>query len=76
LREAEERSRGMAVTKLSLLERLARTVCNIDDIFTTAEHWNDNVRKEGEEPIDPDPDGQLKVAREHCADMVRKLLAK
>lgn len=31
----------------------------IQQYFLDVEYWNNNVRKEHEAPIDPDPDGKL-----------------
>lgn len=47
-------------TKESLLKRRDQLICEIEQIFTDAEHWNLCVRASHEEPINPDPDGELR----------------
>lgn len=44
-----------------VIERAKRLRVEIGEIFRDAEHWNKNVRVLGEQPIDPDPDGQLRA---------------
>lgn len=43
----------------------------IEQIFIDLSHWNDSVRKPGEEPVDPDPDGKLR----RIADVIDRMLA-
>lgn len=39
--------------------RALRIRDEIAHIFVDADHWNRSVRRSGEDPIDPDPDGAL-----------------
>lgn len=50
----------MQHTKETLLKRRDQLICEIEQIFTDAEHWNLCVRASHEEPINPDPDGELR----------------
>lgn len=43
-----------------ILQRLQITRGEIEQIFTDIASWNDNARQGDEQPIDPDPDGQLR----------------
>ena len=45
------------------VEWIERTIMlrqEIAQIFIDAAHWNECVRKPDEQPIDPDPDGELR----------------
>jgi hypothetical protein len=42
-----------------LVERIRHNRAEIRQFFLDIDHWNRCVRKESEEPIDPDPDGLL-----------------
>jgi hypothetical protein len=46
-------------TRQQMIERAVTLRAEIELHFQTYAHWNDNVRKPDEQPIDPDPDGQL-----------------
>jgi hypothetical protein len=41
-------------------KRLIKAKEEIEQIFIDAASWNENNRPEGEPPIDPDPDGELR----------------
>lgn len=43
-----------------LVERARVLRGEIEQVFTDVAHWNDEVRKADEAPIDPDPDGRLR----------------
>ena len=45
--------------KLEIIQKAIRIREEIEQIFTDTISWNNNARKEGEPPIDPDPDGKL-----------------
>lgn len=49
-------------SKDDLLAEARRINNEIRQMFIDVEHWNNAVRKADEQQIDPDPDGQLKVA--------------
>ena len=60
---------------MALAHYIARTKklrAEIEQLFTDAASWNDNVRKADEEPIDPDPHGELR----RIADSIDRWLAK
>lgn len=52
-------ARIQSISRAGLLRRAERLRDEIALTFSTADHWNRSVRKPGEEPIDPDPDGAL-----------------
>lgn len=45
--------------RAEMIARVRKLRGEIADHFGTIAHWNDRVRAADEEPIDPDPDGQL-----------------
>ncbi len=47
-------------TRLEIINEAKRIRQECLQIIWDAEHWNTSVRKAHEEPIDPDPDGQLR----------------
>lgn len=47
-----------------LLARGMRLRLEIEQTFIDTAHWNDQVRRPDEDPIDPDPDGQLRKLAE------------
>ena len=52
--------RDSAVARQQIINRALKLRVAIQQIFTDCASWNDNARKASEEPIDPDPDGQLR----------------
>lgn len=54
-----------------ILRRLKKLRREIEIDFNTAAYWNEHVRKSDEEPIDPDPFGEMR----RLADAIDKLLA-
>jgi hypothetical protein len=56
-------ARGLRRNSDELLKENLRIQLEIEQQFIDANSWNRNVRKKGEQPIDPDPDGEL--AREY-----------
>ena len=55
-----------------IIAEARRIRAEIEQLFTDAVSWNDNVRRPGELPIDPDdPVGQLR----HIADGLDRMLA-
>lgn len=61
-RRFECKQHRLAAERRSLVERTRKLRQEIEQIFIDTAYWNENVRPEGVEPIDPDPDGQLKRA--------------
>jgi hypothetical protein len=49
----------MEYTREQLIDRAKRIRASIEQIFTDAKYWNEHVRTPFQEPIDPDPDGEL-----------------
>lgn len=47
-------------TRLEIINETKRIRRECQQILTDADHWNTNVRKGDEKPIDPDPNGELK----------------
>jgi hypothetical protein len=43
-----------------IIGQFHRLRAEIDQIFVDCAYWNDNVRKPTEEPINPDPFGELR----------------
>ena len=56
----ELRGIAPAITKRSLMLDLINSMCDIEQIFLDAMSWN--YHNPNEEPIDPDPDGELAKA--------------
>ena len=52
------------------MDEVRRIIADINQQFIDAEHWNTSCRKEGEEPINPDPDGQLARTKERLHGML------
>lgn len=50
------------ITRQTLIKDAVRQMLEIEDLFNTADYWNRNVRKADEDPINPDPDGELAKA--------------
>ena len=46
--------------RASLISRARTLRAGIQQIFTDAESWNDNARRPDEEPVDPDPFGEMR----------------
>lgn len=44
-----------------LVEKMRKARQEIAQIFLDCEHWNTHVRQQHEPPIDPDPDGDLRL---------------
>ena len=42
-------------------------------ILADAMHWNECVRKEDEEPINPDPDGSIERTISHTGDLILQI---
>lgn len=63
--------RDIASGRDRLIHRSIKLRAEIEQIFTDCASWNDNARKPHEEPIDPDPDGQLR----RIADALDRTLA-
>ena len=51
-------------TREQLITRTRKIKSEIEQIFIDAAHWNENVRKPRQVPIDPDPDGKLALILE------------
>lgn len=49
----------MDTQRRQLIERARRILKDIEQIFLDADYWNNHVRTPFEEPIDPDPGGEL-----------------
>jgi hypothetical protein len=54
-----------AVVRARLVERVREARQRIAQFFLDVAHWNAHVRKPGEAPIDPDPDGDLALIAAH-----------
>lgn len=50
----------MNAERRRLIARAVRLRAEIQQTFTDAASWNDNVRKPDEEPINPDPFGEMR----------------
>lgn len=48
-----------AIQRAVLVDKVREARQQIAQIFNDCEHWNTHVRKPDEQPIDPDPDGDL-----------------
>lgn len=61
-------------TRADILARARALRQEIAEIFADYQHWNDNSpsRAEGAEPIDPDPDGQLRRIAEGLDRMLER----
>ena len=55
-------------------ERIEKTLAEIELLFLDAEHWNQS--HPDEEPIDCDPDGELKRLQWRLSGMFKKLKGK
>lgn len=56
---------GAVEGRKRLIEKMLAARQDIAQMFIDAEHWNTQVRKPDEEPIDPDPDGLLREIAAH-----------
>jgi len=54
---------GTMKTRGEVVAEALRIKAEIEQLFTDAAHWNDNVRKPGEREIEADPDGSLAKTR-------------
>jgi hypothetical protein len=45
----------------ALLARARRIRADVQAIFDDAAYWNEHVRPPGEAPIDPDPEGDMRL---------------
>jgi len=50
----------MSFTRRRLINRTKILIDEIDQIFVDADYWNNNIRKENEALINPDPQCELK----------------
>lgn len=64
------------VERIDLLRRAAASRVEIEQIFVDAASWNANAktRKQGDPPIDPDPDGRLRRAIDGISTMLEREL--
>lgn len=58
--ECEAQVIGTPDERRRILRKYKRLRAEVQQIFTDAESWNEFARKPDEEPIDPDPFGELK----------------
>lgn len=74
VRRRQELSRMLDPEYQRIIANARRLRAEIDQIFTDVASWNDNskARKDGCEPIDPDPDGKLRK----LADGIDEMLAR
>lgn len=70
--EAAKNYKPVIPTREEILTNAERICAEIDKIFADAEHWNNNVRKPDEEPINPDPDGRLAKMRAGYGQMLMR----
>lgn len=49
----------MSKSRKEIVDEARRIRKEISQIFIDVAHWNNNVRTAFEQPVDPDPDGQL-----------------
>jgi hypothetical protein len=54
------------VKREDFLVRARHIKADCEQILTDCASWNENGRKPGEEPIEPDPDGSLRSAIAYC----------
>jgi hypothetical protein len=47
-----------------LVEKVRKARQEVAQIFLDCEHWNTHVRQPHEPPVDPDPDGDLRLLGE------------
>lgn len=59
-----------SLTKRHVMLNCVHLLINIEQQFLDALYWNQVVRAEGEEPINPDPEGELAAAWEQFADQI------
>jgi hypothetical protein len=52
---------AMVERRAQLVEKVLAARQEIAQLFLDVSRWNNSVRKPGEEPIDPDPDGDLRL---------------
>ena len=58
------------VTLASIIKDAERSIENVDELFADTAHWN-RLHPE-EEPIDPDPDGEMAAVRRYAEAMIRE----
>jgi len=58
------------VTLGSIIRDAERSIKNVDQMFADVAHWN-RLHPE-EEPIDPDPDGEMAAVKRYAEAMIRE----
>jgi hypothetical protein len=59
------------IRRARIIHRLRETRAEVEQIFIDTDHWNQCVRKPNEQPIDPDPDGEMR----RLSDAIARVLA-